>query len=108
MNTGLDAIKHGFRPATLVANVAVLACLANTLPAYVAAGDAAPTPGQVVANGMVPNEATKATMLVRLHELYGNANMVDQIGVGNVMSPPGRSANVQEILSPVIKQVNRG
>ncbi|RYP45574.1 hypothetical protein DL770_011403 [Monosporascus sp. CRB-9-2] len=105
---GLDAIKRGFRPATLVANAAMLVCLASALPAHAAAGDAAPVPGQVVAGGMVPDEATKATVLAKLRELYGSANVVDQIEVGNVVSPPNWSANVQKILSPAIKQVNRG
>ncbi|MDF6562312.1 hypothetical protein NLP37_24410, partial [Escherichia coli] len=105
---GLDAIKRGFRPATLVTNAAMLACLASALPAHAAAGDAAPVPGQVVAGGMVPDEATKATVLAKLRELYGSANVVDEIEVGNVVSPPNWSANVQKILSPAIKQVNRG
>ena len=105
---GLDAIKRGFRPATLVANAAMLVCLASALPAHAAAGDAAPVPGQVVAGGMVPDEATKATVLAKLRELYGSANVLDQIEVGNVVSPPNWSANVQKILSPAIKQVNRG
>lgn len=104
---GLDAIKRGFRPATLLASAAMLAYVASALPAHAAAGDAAPVPGQVVAGGMVPDEATKATVLAKLRELYGSANVVDQIEVGNVVSPPNWSANVQKILSPAIKQVNR-
>ena len=111
---GLDAIKRGFRPATIL-----MVCLA-ALPglAFAAPGDqppaaatvtaATPTPGQVVAGGMVPDEATKATVLAKLRELYGSANVLDQIEVGNVVSPPNWSANVQKILSPAIKQVNRG
>ena len=105
---GLHAIKRGFRPATLAARAALLACMSAALPAYGAPGDAAPAAGQVVAGGMVPDEATKATVLARLRELYGSANVVDQIEVGNVVSPPNWSANVQKILSPAIKQVNRG
>ncbi|KJJ99739.1 cell envelope biogenesis protein OmpA [Burkholderiaceae bacterium 26] len=104
---GLDAIKRGFRPATFLANAAMLVCLGSVLPAHAAAGDA-PVPGQVVAGGMVPDEATKATVLAKLRDLYGSANVVDQIEVGNVVSPPNWSANVQKILSPAIKQVNRG
>lgn len=111
---GLDAIKRGFRPAAIL-----VACLA-ALPgfAFAAPGDqppaaatvtaATPTPGQVVAGGTVPDEATKATVLAKLRELYGSANVLDQIEVGNVVSPPNWSANVQKILSPAIKQVNRG
>nr|WP_231649751.1 OmpA family protein [Ralstonia syzygii] len=84
------------------------------LPAYGAPGDpapasaATPVPGQVVAGGMVPDEATKASVRARLRELYGSANVVDQIEVGNVVSPPNWTGNVQKILSPQIKRVNRG
>ncbi|TYZ53397.1 cell envelope biogenesis protein OmpA, partial [Ralstonia solanacearum] len=38
---GLDAIKHGFRPAIL-ALAASAACLGAALPAYGAPGDPAP------------------------------------------------------------------
>lgn len=115
---GLDAIKRGFRPATILAGAAVMAYLGAPLAAFAAPGDpapaaanvtaATPAPGQVVAGGTVPDEATKASVLAKLRELYGNTNVVDQIEVGNVVSPPNWSANVQKILSPTIKQVNRG
>ncbi|NSX15936.1 OmpA family protein [Cupriavidus taiwanensis] len=97
----------------------MLAALAM-LPGHAAPGDpgasgiaapaapAAASSGRVVAGGAVPDEATKASVLARLRELYGSANVVDQIEVGNVVSPPNWSANVQKILSPQIKQVSRG
>lgn len=66
------------------------------------------TSGRVVAGGAVPDEATKAEVLARLRELYGAANVVDQIEVGGVVSPPNWSANVRKVLSPQIKQVRRG
>ncbi len=75
-------------------------------PAAVAGTGTAP--GRVVAGGAVPDEATKASVLARLRELYGSANVVDQIEVGNVVSPPNWAANVQKVLSPQIKQISRG
>ncbi|SOY63308.1 putative outer membrane protein; OmpA/MotB domain [Cupriavidus taiwanensis] len=107
----------GTRTPALAAGL--LAALAM-LPGHAAPGDpgasgiaapAAPSAassGRVVAGGAVPDEATKASVLARLRELYGSANVVDQIEVGNVVSPPNWSANVQKILSPQIKQVSRG
>ncbi|CAH0447603.1 Outer membrane protein A [Ralstonia syzygii subsp. syzygii] len=98
----------------MLAVAATAACLGAALPAYGAPGDpapasaATPVPGQVVAGGMVPDEATKASVRARLRELYGSANVVDQIEVGNVVSPPNWTGNVQKILSPQIKRVNLG
>lgn len=65
-------------------------------------------PGQVVASGTVPDEATRVLVLERLRELYGASNVVDQISVGGVVTPPQWSANLQKILHPGLKQVTRG
>lgn len=64
--------------------------------------------GHAVARGAVPDEVIKAEVLARLRELYGAANVADQIEVGGVVSPPDWSANVRKVLSPQIKQVRRG
>ncbi|WP_454712168.1 OmpA family protein [Cupriavidus nantongensis] len=129
MSMGVKAVRNrivrlkaasaavGTRTPALAAGL--LAALAM-LPGHAAPGDpgasgiaapaapAAASSGRVVAGGAVPDEATKASVLARLRELYGSANVVDQIEVGNVVSPPNWSANVQKILSPQIKQVSRG
>lgn len=98
-------------PATqLAANT--LAGASNTpvapgAPTHVPApADAAP--GQVVASGKVPDEATHSAVLARLRETYGAANVVDQIEVGSVSTPPNWSANVQKLLGPQLKQISKG
>lgn len=68
----------------------------------------APQPGQVLATGTVPDEATKAEVLARLHELYGEERVVDQIGVGQVATPANWNGYVKKLLSPDLKQINRG
>ncbi|UTV55219.1 OmpA family protein [Burkholderia arboris] len=66
------------------------------------------TPGQVVAGGKVPDEATKAAVLQKLRDTYGAANVVDQIEVGDVATPPNWSANVQKLLGAQLKQISKG
>jgi OOP family OmpA-OmpF porin len=65
-------------------------------------------PGQVVAGGKVPDEATHAAVLARLRDTYGATNVVDQIEVGEVSTPPNWSANVQKLLNAQLKQVHKG
>lgn len=66
------------------------------------------TPGQVVAGGKVPDEATKAAVLQKLRDTYGAGNVVDQIEVGDVTTPPNWSANVQKLIGPQLKQISKG
>lgn len=66
------------------------------------------TPGQVVVSGKVPDEATRAAVLTQLRGIYGAANVVDQIEVGNVATPPNWSANVQKLITTELKQVSKG
>lgn len=66
------------------------------------------TPGQVVASGKVPDESTRAAVLQRLRDTYGAANVVDQIEVGNVDTPPNWAANVQKLIGPQLKQISKG
>ena len=65
-------------------------------------------PGQVVASGKVPDEATHSAVLARLRETYGAGNVVDQIEVGSVATPPNWGANVQKLLGPQLKQISKG
>ena len=67
-----------------------------------------PNPGQVLVTGTVPDEATKASVLVRLRDVYGADKVVDQIAIGSVVSPANWSAYVQKIISPNLKLVSRG
>ena len=61
----------------------------------------------VVVTGVVPDEATKAKLIARLRNLYGN-RVVDQLAVGNVIAPPNWSANVEKILDQNLKDVSQG
>ncbi len=68
-----------------------------------------PQPGQVVAAGVVPDEATKVAVLNRLQAQYGVGNVIDQIEVGGVVAPPNWAENVGKLLdSPSLKQIARG
>jgi OOP family OmpA-OmpF porin len=65
-------------------------------------------PGQVVVGGKVPDEATKAAVLARLRDTYGAVNVVDQIEVADVATPPNWAANVQKLIGPQLKQISKG
>ncbi|WP_338764318.1 OmpA family protein [Massilia sp. METH4] len=73
-----------------------------------AAQTAAPQPGQVVAAGTVPDEATRAAVLARLRDIYGAERVVDQIAVGQVATPANWNDYVQKLLTPDLKQISRG
>lgn len=65
-------------------------------------------PGKVVANGVVPDEASRAAILERLRVLYGATNVVDRLEVGGVVPPPNWSANMAKILGEDIKKIRAG
>lgn len=65
-------------------------------------------PGKVIASGSVPDEASRATILARLRELYGAQNVVDRLEIGGVVPPPNWSENMAKILTPNLKQVHKG
>ena len=73
-----------------------------------AAPAATPQPGQVLVSGTVPDEASKAAVLVRLRELYGADQVVDQIAVGQVALPANWTSYVQKLLTANLKQVSHG
>jgi OOP family OmpA-OmpF porin len=108
--TPVDTSGIGVRVTTLPAPVKLAA--ANPSGALVtptsmpAPADAAP--GQVVASGKVPDEATHSAVLAKLRDTYGAGNVVDQIEVGNVATPPNWSANVEKLLGPQLKQISKG
>jgi len=69
---------------------------------------AAQTPGQVVATGAVPDEASKAGVLAQLRALYGADRVVDQLTIAQVSLPPNWNAYVQKLISPNLKLVSKG
>ena len=68
----------------------------------------APAGEQVIVNGTVPDESSKAGVLARLRELYGVENIVDQISIGPVTTPANWNAHVQQLISPELKTIHRG
>jgi OOP family OmpA-OmpF porin len=68
---------------------------------------AAPQPGQVLVTGTVPDEASKASVLAKLREVYGDL-VVDQISVGAVSTPANWNNYVQKLITPELKQISRG
>jgi OOP family OmpA-OmpF porin len=89
--------------AILAAALAAGAAAQNIAPA-----PAAPQPGQVLASGTVPDEATKAAFLAKLRELYGPERVVDQIAVGPVVMPANWNGYVQKLITPDLRQISRG
>jgi OOP family OmpA-OmpF porin len=93
-------------PTTLLLSLAIAA---GAAAAQTAAPPAAtPQPGQVLASGTVPDEATKASVLARLREVYGADQVVDQIAIGQVALPANWNAYVQKLITPNLKQISRG
>lgn len=82
---------------------AITAGAQNTAPA-----PAAPQPGQVLASGTVPDEATKAAVLAKLREVYGADRVVDQIAIGPVAMPANWNGYVQKLITPDLRQISRG
>jgi OOP family OmpA-OmpF porin len=85
----------------------VVSCAA--LPAFAQVpAPATPKPGQVLVNGMVPDESTKAAIMARMRELYGVERVVDQLAIGTVSLPPNWSVYVQRLLGQNLKLVSKG
>ncbi|MGV2909196.1 cell envelope biogenesis protein OmpA, partial [Achromobacter sp. AGC25] len=65
---------------SLLIMAALFSCAAAAQDgATVVPANVVPQPGQVVASGSVPDEATKADVLARLQQVYGVGNVIDQI-----------------------------
>jgi OOP family OmpA-OmpF porin len=67
-------------------------------------GETAP----IVVEGIVPDEATKAAVLAKVREVYGDDRVVDQVRLGSVVAPPNWSENVAKLVDPELKQVSQG
>ncbi len=101
--TPIDNSGIHIKTTTLSAPPATGGTAATRVPPAVNA-----TPGQVVVSGKVPDEATRTAVLTRLRDTYGAANIVDQIEVGSVATPPNWSTNVQKLIGPQLKQISKG
>lgn len=62
----------------------------------------------IVVTGTVGDEASKASLLARLREVYGAARVVDQLSVGSVATPANWNEHVQKLIGPDLKLITRG
>ncbi|PJJ96260.1 cell envelope biogenesis protein OmpA [Lysobacteraceae bacterium NML03-0222] len=63
---------------------------------------------KVIAEGIVPNQATKQSVLERLRVLYGAESVVDRIEVANVPAPAGWGESVTRMIEQPLRQVSKG
>ena len=80
----------------------------GTAAAVHAQAQGSAAPGKVVVAGDVPDEATRQAILARVRELYGAERVLDQLGVRAVAVPPNWAQQVQRVLTPELKSINRG
>jgi OOP family OmpA-OmpF porin len=69
---------------------------------------AAPDLAPIVVAGTVADEASKAALLARLRELYGNERVLDQLMIGTVSTPANWDAYLQKLVNPNLKLISRG
>ncbi|TCM66579.1 OOP family OmpA-OmpF porin [Acinetobacter calcoaceticus] len=62
----------------------------------------------VIAEGVVPNEATKQAVLNQLRGVYGADQVVDKLQVRAVAAPHGWSDAVNRLITPDLKKVSQG
>lgn len=62
----------------------------------------------VVIEGVVPNEASKQTILMRMQSVYGANQVIDKIQVRPVAAPNGWSDSVARVITPELKKVRQG
>ncbi|KAF1712521.1 cell envelope biogenesis protein OmpA [Pseudoxanthomonas kalamensis DSM 18571] len=88
----------------------ILLCAVLSASALPTQAQRAPATGErpVVAEGVVPDEATKAQLLARLGELYGAGRVVDRLRVEPVVAPPNWSENVAKLAAAQLRQVSPG
>ena len=62
----------------------------------------------IVVDGVVPNEASKQAILLKMQSIYGADQVVDKIQVRPVSAPNGWSDAVTRVISPDLKKINQG
>ncbi|MEZ0469770.1 OmpA family protein [Luteimonas salinilitoris] len=72
------------------------------------AAQAQPAAEPVVAEGVVPDQATKAQILDKLRTLYGDERVVDRIQVESIPTPPNWGSYVANMLTPGLQRVSAG
>lgn len=99
------------RPRRCLLTLGLMALTLWALPAATqttGAGAPAAGRGPVVVSGVVPDEATRQTILARVREVYGRDQVVDQLGVAPTSTPPNWADNVKKLITPDLRSVQRG
>lgn len=68
----------------------------------------AETERRVIAEGFVPDEATRTNILLRLRQTYPETPVVDRLEVGNADTPANWSRYVSQAIGPNLRQVEKG
>lgn len=82
--------------------------LAGILLAAAAAAEARAEVQPVIAEGVVPDQPTKARILDRLREVYGNDRVVDRIQVESIATPPNWGEYVAGMITPGLQRISGG
>src|SRR5690554_479151 len=86
--------------------ILTLACF--LLLATVVAAQAQASGEPVIAEGVVPDQATKAQILDRLREVYGSERVVDRIQVESIPAPPNWGDYVAGMITPGLQRISGG
>lgn len=84
--------------------IILAAAMLLAAPAAQAQADVQP----VIAEGVVPDQATKAQILDRLRELYGSDRVVDRIQVESIPTPPNWGSYVAGMIGPGLQRISGG
>lgn len=90
-------------PAMMPALLSTAVYCAAQVPA-----PATPKPGQVLVNGAVPDESSKAALLARVREIYGAERVVDQVSIAPVSLPPNWNGYVLKLIGANLRLISKG
>ena len=69
---------------------------------------ALPDEPPIVVTGTLADEASKASVLARLREVYGTERVVDQLTIGTVSTPANWNGYLHKLIGPNLKLVSKG
>lgn len=64
--------------------------------------------GPIVVSGTVPDESSHAKFIARIRELYGDANVVDELVIGKVATPANWEGYVDKLLTRDLQLISHG
>lgn len=67
-----------------------------------------PVPGQVILQGLVPDDAYRAAIVARVMALYGRERVADRLAIGGVTASNQWRQDVVRLLPASIRQVSKG